>query len=504
MLQHLRHLLADRNLIANYLGQVWTALMGFAFVPVYIRYMGLEAYGLIGLFAVLQAWLGLLDIGLTPALSREMARFSAGVQTPQSIRDLLRSAEVTVASIAAAVATLVVMTSNWIATSWLRTETLSVAEVAGAVSVMGLVSALRFVEGVYRSSVYGLQRHVRLNLVTGVMATVRGLGAVAILRWVSPSIVAFFAWQAVVSVLSVYALSILTYALIPRGERPGRFSSHTLRSVTQFAGGMFVIALTGAVLMQVDKVLLSRLLSLGEYGVFTLASVAAGALLMLVAPITQSYYPRLCASHAANDGQEIGRVFHDGARLVSLVAGSAAVMMLVHAETLLALWTKDPDVAFRAAPLFRLLTLGNLLNGLNWMPHQAQLAHGWTSLSIRSNLIAIALLIPAVFWITPRYGASGAAGVWVLLNAGYLTIGAHVMFRSMLVGEQSRWYVRDIAMPLGSGLIVAVTLNRLWPQANEVAGTLIRLVVSAVAVVGSAAILTLTHRSATARLTPMA
>lgn len=39
-----------RNLIANYLGQGWTALMGLAFIPLYIRYLGIEAYGLIGLF----------------------------------------------------------------------------------------------------------------------------------------------------------------------------------------------------------------------------------------------------------------------------------------------------------------------------------------------------------------------------------------------------------------------------------------------------------------------
>ena len=56
-----------RNLIANYLGQGWTALMGLAFIPLYINYLGIEAYGLIGLFAVLQGWLVLLDLGMTPA-----------------------------------------------------------------------------------------------------------------------------------------------------------------------------------------------------------------------------------------------------------------------------------------------------------------------------------------------------------------------------------------------------------------------------------------------------
>jgi len=80
-----------RNTIANWIGQGVSALMGLAFVPLYIRYLGMEAYGLIGIFVLLQAWLSILDMGITPTLNREMARFTAGAHTPQSIHNLLRS-----------------------------------------------------------------------------------------------------------------------------------------------------------------------------------------------------------------------------------------------------------------------------------------------------------------------------------------------------------------------------------------------------------------------------
>ena len=63
-----------RNAIANFVGQGWTALIGLAFIPIYIRLLGIEAYGLVGVFAVLQSWLAILDLGLTPTLSREMAK----------------------------------------------------------------------------------------------------------------------------------------------------------------------------------------------------------------------------------------------------------------------------------------------------------------------------------------------------------------------------------------------------------------------------------------------
>src|ERR1035438_4166266 len=102
-----------KNVAANYIGQGWQALMSFAFVPLYIKYLGMEAYGLIGIFALLQAWLVLLDMGVRPTLSREMARYIGGAHDAQSIRNLLRSVEVIVFAIAGAIALGIWAASGW-------------------------------------------------------------------------------------------------------------------------------------------------------------------------------------------------------------------------------------------------------------------------------------------------------------------------------------------------------------------------------------------------------
>lgn len=311
-----------RNLIANYLGQGWTALMGLAFIPLYIKYLGIEAYGLIGLFALLQAWLSLLDMGMTPTLGREMARFTGGTHSAQSIRDLLRSIELITLGIAALIAGGIALGANWIATHWLQAEALPVEVVAQAFTVMGVVTALRFAESIYRSSIVGLQRQVLFNIVNSSMATLRGLGAVAILAWVSPTIQAFFLWQGLISIATLVILAATTYATLPRAERGGRFSLDALRRVWRFAGGMIGITFLALLLTQVDKILLSKLLTLSDYGYYTLAATVAAALYMLIGPITQAWYPRLCELHARDDQRALAETYHQGAQLVSVMAGS--------------------------------------------------------------------------------------------------------------------------------------------------------------------------------------
>jgi O-antigen/teichoic acid export membrane protein len=455
--------LLKRNLIANYLGQGWVAIMGLAFIPLYIKYLGIEAYGLIGLFAILQAWLSLLDMGMTPALGREMARFTGGGHSNESIRDFLRSIEIIAVAVAVLIAASISLGANWIASDWLRAEALSTEVVAQAFFIMGLVTAVRFIEGVYRSTIVGLQRQVLFNIVNSLMATLRGFGAVGILIWISPTIEAFFLWQGVVSIATLAILGITTYRCIPKGKRNGHFSLDALRGVWRFAGGAIGIALLAILLTQVDKVLLSKLLTLSDFGFYTLAGIVAATLYMLIGPINQAFYPKFCQLHAQGNTAGLATNYHQGAQLTSIVAGSAAIVFIFFAEILLRLWTQDEELAERVAPLLSILVLGNLLNGLMHIPYQMQLAYGWTSLAMWTNLIAVAVLVPATLWVVPQYGAVGAAWIWVILNVAYCLISVQFMYRRILPQEKWRWYWRDVMIPLAASCLAAKAVQSLWP-----------------------------------------
>lgn len=452
-----------RNLIANYLGQGWSALMGLAFIPLYIKYLGIESYGLIGLFAVLQAWLVLLDMGMTPALGREMARFTGGRHDAQSIRDLLRSIEVVALGMSIVIGLSIWAASGWLANDWLKAENLPIVTVAHAFTVMGVVTALRFSEGIYRSSILGLQRQVLFNVVNSAMATIRSVGAAAVLIWVSPTIEAFFLWQGAVSILTVLVLAWATYRMLPKAEQAGRFSLQALQGIWRFAGGMMGITLLSLLLMQVDKIVLSKLLNLSEYGYFMLASAVAGALFMVSNPIVQAWYPRLTELHALQDQSRFIETYHHGAQLISVTLGSAVVILFIFAEQIIYLWTQDFELARRTAALVSLLALGNFLNALMFIPYQAQLAHGWTSLAMRINIVAVLILIPTILLATLRYGAEGAAWAWVCLNAGYLLIGIHFMYNKILQTEKWNWYKKDLIWPLGAAAISGLIVDKLTP-----------------------------------------
>jgi O-antigen/teichoic acid export membrane protein len=192
-----------KNIVANYLGQGWSAFMGLAFVPIYIKILGIEAYGLIGFFTMLQVWLLFLDMGMTPTLNREIARYKAGASNKEFVLDLLRTFECMFLIVSVMIFGLIFFGAPFLCKIWLNVRNLPDDEVVQAISVMGLVVIARLWEDLYRSAILGMQQQQWLSFVQAFLSTLRWGGAAIVLFFLSPTIKAFFLWQGFVSLISI-------------------------------------------------------------------------------------------------------------------------------------------------------------------------------------------------------------------------------------------------------------------------------------------------------------
>ena len=468
-------------MIANYAGQGWSGVMSLAFVPVYIHYLGIESYGLIGLFAILQGWLTLFDMGMTPTLNREMARFSAGTYDSKSIRDLLRTLEISCLIIAIAILVGIWLASDWLAAGWLQSVDLSKEMIAKSIAIISWVSALRFIEGIYRGAILGLQKHVLLNILIAFFSTLRAVGAVGVLALWSATIDYFFIWQGIVSVLTVLTFSILTHKSLPECQQKPRFSLASLNNVRRFAGGMMATTLLALLLTQVDKILLSRLLNLTEFGYYVLAGSIAGSLSMLIGPLAQSIYPQMSKLAAQNDEQNLISVYHNATQLLAVLLIPIVLTVCFYAREVIYVWSGDQLLAKNTAGILSVMIVGSSLHGIMSIPYMLQLAYGWTDFAFKLNFFAVIILVPAIILLVPKLGGSGAAWIWLLLNIAYITIGIHLMHKRLIPKEKWCWYYWDLFVPTLGALVVLFMLWVIRP--SEISGRLNWLIFLSVCVI---------------------
>jgi hypothetical protein len=111
------------------------------------------------------------------------------------------------------------------------------------------------------------------------------------------------------------------------------------------------------------------------------------------------------------------------------------------------------------------------------LPYALQLAYGWTRLSLFANAVAVAVLGPALFFATSRYGAVGAGAVWCLYNIAYAIVVVRLMHRRILPGQQWRWYVQDVGLPVLAAA-GAAALMRILVTSSSIPMLVVQLVLA--------------------------
>jgi O-antigen/teichoic acid export membrane protein len=479
----------ERNTFANLIGTIWSIILGVACVPLYIKMMGIEGFGLVGIFVTLQSVVLILDLGICPTLTREIARLSTEDGNTQYERDLVFTLQLIYWLIALLTGATIFSLAPAIAGHWVNLQSLSVETVATCIRMMGIAMFLQFPLSFYQSGLIGLQKQVLLNGVTITLATVRGLGTLLALWLISPVPEIFFAMQIAVSAMGTGTAAILLWRCLPvSAQHSAGFKIELIHRLWRFSAAFAANAVANLGLLQGDKIILSTLLPLKFFGYYALAQNLVNGLYAIIISVTGAIFPQLSGLIARGSWAELSHVYHRGCQLMSVILMPVAVMMAIFAREVLSLWTGDSVIVEHTYLILRLLAVGMLLHGLFHVPYYLQIAYGWWRLISRTNLLLLISILPLNYLMVKSYGGPGAGAVWVLLNVCYMAT-VPVMHRFLLRGELGRWLLEDMCLPLAGALVTALVAYWLMPEHLSRIGTLAYLsAVGVLAVVAAASL----------------
>jgi len=456
-----------RNILANYVGQFYVTLIGIIMVPMYVKYMGAEAYGLVGFYAMLQAWFMLLDMGLTPAMSRETARFQGGAIDALHLRRLLRSLEGVFIAVAVVGAVLLITGSSFIANNWLKVQRLPLDEVQNAVMLIAVITALRWMCGLYRGVITGLERLVWLNSMNIVMATGRFVLVIPLFIYVGTSPTLFFSYQLLVAIVELLALVAQAYLLLPKVSAGQRTSWEwgPLREVFKFSLSISVAVMLYLVGSQADKLLLSNLLTLTDYAYFTLAALLGGGVQILGAPISTALVPRMTKLNAEANEAGLIRVYRNATQLVCVMVIPAMLVLAFFAEQVLWVWTGNIEIVSKAKSILTPYALANGIQVLGALPLCIQLAKGDLKLHMVGSGLYTVLIIPAVIWGTLHFGASGAGYAFLGVNVLFFAFWVPKLHGRLVTGLHTQWLLHDVMGIFIFSTAAAIIMNEfiIWP-----------------------------------------
>jgi O-antigen/teichoic acid export membrane protein len=432
------------NVVANVIGVGWNGLLTVVATPWYISLLGMEGYGLVGFWLVLQAVLSLLDLGLGATALREFATSQGQREGAGRRLDLLLTLEYIYWPIAAILAAVLFIGGGWVAQHWLTITSFSDASVTRSVQWMAIAIGMQFPNALYFSGLAGLQRQGTLNVLQIIGNTLRHGAGVAVLYWrADPAW--FFLVQAVVVTLQTLATRAALWRLSRGQSRDApRLQWGLVKGVWRFSAGMASTTIAGVLLANTDRLALSKLMPAGELGKYALAWTAAGLLQLGIQPFYRAYFPRFAELFGAGDVEGLRREYYQGCQFVAALILSYSAIGWAFAPEIFRVWMGSADDT--VVHVFRWLLLGVGASGLMWLPAAFQQAHGWTRLHAAMMLGALAIGVPSLWWTIGRWGAAGATAVWVLHGVSDATIGLWLMHKRLLRGELASW-CRSVILP---------------------------------------------------------
>jgi O-antigen/teichoic acid export membrane protein len=457
------------NTALSYAGQAYTLLVGILIMPFYLGHMGAEAYGLIGFFSVLQAWLQLLDAGMSPSLVRAVAhRQGARVEDFHSGR-LLRSFEIIFLPLCGLCCVAMYAGSAWIAVHWLNAKELSEQTLIYCISLMGIVIALRLLSTLYKSGIQGLEQHAWLNIANVIIATLRYFGGLLLVSTISSDPVDFFKFQVAVGAIETLIFAVRAYQQMPTPKGLTGFDWRLVKPVIPFAASMSGTTVLWIVLTQIDKVLLSELLPLKEYGYFSLVALIATGIMMLSNPLAQTLLPRMTVLISEGRRDNMHSLYLAANRFICTFLFPLAALIALHADAMIYAWSGDQPAADWSRTILPWYSLGSAIMAVSAFQFYLQYAYGQLRLHVWYSVVSAVITVPTMLLAIHYYAASGAAIAWFALRLVSFAIWPAIVHQRLAPGIHGQW-LRDImriSVMTAVGLIISEPVLGLITNENR-------------------------------------
>ncbi|MBM0106160.1 oligosaccharide flippase family protein [Steroidobacter sp. S1-65] len=413
-----------KNIVANYSGALITAASPIIALPLYLASLGTQQWGLVSFATTLATLVSLLEIGLSQRVVRDL--------TLLRHRDLSQASRVWPGLVAyywgmgAIGGVALVGTSQWLVEGWLRVPA-DLTDAALATIYFAAVLALTQIpNSLYRSAMLASGRHVALNVQLALFSVLKhGIGVVVVMR--TRDLTYLYLSHATIGLIELavrgwFAARVFRFA----GPRLG-IDWPGVHAVMRPAAKLAIAVIAGIMALQVDKVYLSRLVSLHDLGVYSVAAAIAYGSLQLSTPLILSVAPTLAL--ASVDPARLHALCKKLLGGVLLVLLAAAVGYLTIGEWLVQLWLNNDATFAEVRDVLRLLLVGSAFNLIYQVSYQRWIVLGQSRQIFVVNVSSLLLALSMTPFLIHAWGLLGAAFGWIANNSIGILMNVRWMLR---------------------------------------------------------------------------
>jgi O-antigen/teichoic acid export membrane protein len=459
-----------RNVLWNFAGQVAPLFVAVFAIPVLIKGMGVDRFGLLTLVWMMVGYFSLFDFGIGRALIKLVSE-KLGEGRSAEIPELVWTALLLMACLGVAGAGAIFMLGGWLVTSALKVPVALQGEASAAFRLLAWSAPVVILTTGFRGILEAYRRFDLVNIVR------LPLG---VLTFVAPLAVLPFSNRLDVVVMVLLGLRLLICAIqaalcervLPGLWRRISYSSHLVRPMLGVGGWMTVTNVVSPMMVYMDRFFIGSVLGMAAVAYYVTPYEIITKLLVIPGALVGVLFPMFSAS-LAGDRARAAELFRRSVRWVFLALFPAVLLATVFASDGLRLWLSG-EFSLNGAAVLQWLAAGVLINSVALIPVTFVQGAGRPDLTAKLHLVELPIYLLVLWLFMQQWGIVGAAAAWTL-RVGFDAVALFVM-SALLESELSRTLKRDALI---LALALAVLALGCWPS-----GLVTKIVFTAIVLIG--------------------
>jgi O-antigen/teichoic acid export membrane protein len=412
--------LLARNTIWNLLGNGAPLLIAVVAIPILIRELGKDRFGILALVWAVIGYASLFDLGLGRALTQMVAQ-KLGADEHDDVPGLVWTSLILMTMLGVVGGIVMAAVSPWLVDralhvpSALQTETLrsfyllsfSVPIVVGTAGLRG------FLEAHQRFDVVNY-----LRIPTGIFAFAGPLLALPFSKTLPPVVAILLLGR----IASWIAYLLFCMRISPALRERILWHRHAVGPLMKFGGWMTVSNVIGPIMVTMDRFVIGAVLSVTAVAYYATPYEAITRLWIIPSSVVAVVFPAFSATFAG-DRERTAALYDRSVKYILISLFPVVLTVILFAPEILRVWLGAEFAAHSTAPL-QWLTIGVFVSSLSLVPLALVQGSGRPDLTAKLHMLELPIYLIALFLLIQSHGIEGAALAWT----GRVCLDAVVLF----------------------------------------------------------------------------
>jgi O-antigen/teichoic acid export membrane protein len=411
------HLNITRHTLFNLVGLGAPLLLALVAIPPLLEGLGASRFGVLTLIWAVTSYFGLFDLGLGRALTQALAQ-ALGNRDDERIGQLSATALAMMAALGCLGGLLMALLAPWGAQLLKDVPDRDAALRA----VWAMAAALPFIvlTAGLRGMLEATHAFAALNLVRLPMGLWTFAGPWLVLNAVGPDLFAISLALAAGRLLGCIVHAGQVWQALPQLHGRMHVKRSLLRPLSVAGGWLTLSNVLSSFMGYVDRFVIGAVLSAVAVAHYATPQELVTKLWIVPGALTAVLLPTFAAGQR---DAAAWRLFDRALVVLVIVLLPVCAALTAFAEPLLSWWL-SPDFSAHSAPVLQVFAMGIFINCLAHVPLTWLHGAGHFRAPALLQSIQLPLFLPALWWMTAKFGLMGAAWTWF----GRMTIDALALF----------------------------------------------------------------------------